>query len=121
MKALKKKAKKPVQGKEIRLKGQLPLLIIKEDDSFIAYTPALDLSSCGSTFAEAQNNFEEALYLFIEECLKDGTLPDVLASLGWKELPGAWSPPQVVGRIDMPLPDISLRRGSHHSHTIKTV
>jgi len=87
-------------------KLQLQVQFIKEGETFIAYSPALDLSTCGGTFEEAQRNFGEAADIFIEECEADGTLVDVLKSLGWEqgEKPSSqWLPPKVVGNVNIPV------------------
>ena len=86
--------------------SRLTVLFIKEGDAFVTYSPALDLSSSGATVEEAKKNFQEALTLFMEECINRGTLPDALASLGWQQVApnGAWSPPEVVGQFDIPMP-----------------
>lgn len=91
----------------LEMKGQLSGFVFREGDMFVAYTPALDLSSCGRTYKEAVVNCEKAADIFFRECIKDGTLGEVLASLGWQRLvkpKGAWLPPQVVGHFDLPIP-----------------
>jgi len=90
----------------VKIEGNLPVTVFKEGALFVAYTPALDLSTCGRTFKEAQKNFDEAVTLFFDHCLEQGTLPEVLASLGWqktKSPTNAWRPPEVVGRFDHPV------------------
>lgn len=62
---------------KVKIKGTIPLCFMREKDSFIAFTPALDLSTCGRTFEEAKKNFAEALEIFFEECFKMGTLDTV--------------------------------------------
>ena len=54
--------------KKVHIKSKIPVLFMKEEKSFIAYSPVIDLSSCGRTMLEAKNNFEEALEIFFEEC-----------------------------------------------------
>jgi predicted RNase H-like HicB family nuclease len=91
----------------VRMESKLPVIFLKEDRAFIAYTPALDLSTCGETIEEAKANFEQAVKIFFQECTKRGTLEDVLISLGWKKSttrPQTWQPPEVVGHIDLPIP-----------------
>jgi len=88
-----------------KIKGTLPLCFIKEGKSFIAFSPALDLSTCGRTFEEAKKNFIEALELFFEECVSMGTLNEVLESCGWKKGRNKeWTPPAYIGeeRIEFP-------------------
>jgi predicted RNase H-like HicB family nuclease len=67
---------------KVKIKGTIPLCFMREKDSFIAFTPALDLSTCGRTFEEAKKNFAEALEIFFEECFSMGTLKEVLESRG---------------------------------------
>lgn len=87
----------------IEVKTKLEVVVLREGDAFIAYSPALDLSTCGQTFEEAQQNFNEALDIFLVECIKDDTLGEVLESLGWKKVDSKWQPPTVVGQIDVPI------------------
>ncbi|MBU1147118.1 MAG: hypothetical protein KKD11_02100 [Candidatus Omnitrophica bacterium] len=81
----------------------LTVSIYKENGSYIAYTPALDLSTCGNTFEKAKKRFEEIVPLFIEELEKEGTLEEVLYSLGWRKVNKPrkrWIPPRFVGQIE---------------------
>ncbi len=75
---------------------KIPVSIFKEDKHFIAYTPALDLSTSGDSFKEVKNRFEEAVYIFFDEVSKRGTLEEVLQELGWKKLKKTWSPPRFI-------------------------
>lgn len=81
---------------KVAIKFALPVSVLKEGDSFVAYTPALDLSTAGSTFEEAQKNFEEAVNIFFQELVEMGTLDDVLAELGWQKQNNNFIPPVVV-------------------------
>lgn len=81
---------------KVAVKFALPFSILREDDSFIAYTPALDLSTAGSTFEEAQKNFEEAVNIFFKELVEMGTLDDVLVELGWQKQNNNFVPPVVI-------------------------
>ena len=81
----------------------------REGKMFIAYTPSLDLSTCGKTFEEAKRNFKEAVDIFFEECIKDGTIQDVLESCGWVKSPqNGWRPPVFVGDEDINVPRAAL-------------
>lgn len=53
--------------------AQLPVSFLREGKRFIAYTPALDLSTSGKTFEEAKEHFVEASELFFEELDRMGT------------------------------------------------
>ena len=70
--------------KNINIQFGLPVTILKEGNSFVAYTPALDLSTSGVSFEDAQKNFIEAVNIFFEELIEMGTLDEVLTELGWQ-------------------------------------
>lgn len=79
------------------------VFVLKEDDLFVAYCPALELSSYGKTKKEAKENFSDALKIFIEETQKKGTLEKMLLSLGWtlKQKPQVrYKPPLLTGKIN---------------------
>ncbi|MGH7953909.1 MAG: type II toxin-antitoxin system HicB family antitoxin [Limisphaerales bacterium] len=69
---------------KINVRGSIPVVFFKEDNSFIAHCPVLELSTCGATFDEAAAAFDEVLNIFFEECAERGTLDEVLQSCGWK-------------------------------------
>jgi len=77
---------------------QLPVSFLREGKRFIAYTPALDLSTSGKTFEEAKKHFEEASKLFLEELERMGTLDETLSNLGWRKLERRWTPPVLVAQ-----------------------
>jgi hypothetical protein len=52
--------------------------IFKEGRLYVAYTPELDVSSCGGTETKAKVNLIEAVRLFLEEADKMGTLRQIL-------------------------------------------
>lgn len=66
----------------LNLELSLPVSVLKEGKYFIAYSPALDLSTSGKSFTEAKNRFGEAVQIFFEELLEKGTLNEVLVELG---------------------------------------
>lgn len=72
---------------------QLPVSFLREGKRFVAYTPALDLSTSGKTFKEAKQHFEEATALFFEELEQMGTTNETLKNLGWQKLERRWTPP----------------------------
>jgi hypothetical protein len=53
---------------------QFTTQIFKEGRMYVAYTPQLDLSSCGGTKEKAIENLGEACRLFLEEAEKLGPL-----------------------------------------------
>ncbi|OHB16423.1 MAG: hypothetical protein A2431_01865 [Candidatus Zambryskibacteria bacterium RIFOXYC1_FULL_39_10] len=88
-----------------RMKINVPVSYFKEDKSFVAYTPALDLSSAGKTLKEAEKNIAEAVSIFMEEILIHGTVDEVLSSLGWKKISktSQWMPPIFVSHGMLPV------------------
>lgn len=79
------------------LSVNLPVLILKEGKSFVAYSPVLDLSTCGGTEKQAKKMFAEALEIFLKELSEAGTLEEVLTNLGWeKKSKQNWQPPVMV-------------------------
>ncbi len=74
----------------------LPVQIIKQNKRFVAYTPALDISTSGKTEKEAQARFVEMAEIFFEEIIEAGTASDVLSELGWKIAQKKWTPPQII-------------------------
>lgn len=88
--------KKPVN----KLDVNLTVSILKQGDYFVAYTPALDISTYGKSVTEAQNNFDELVRTFFEEFVDDERrLDNVLESLGWSKDKKAWSPPVEVKHV----------------------
>ena len=57
--------------------------ILQEDGYFIAYSPALDLSSYGESENEAVKNFKGALLTYIQSVTTHQTLFADLKKLGW--------------------------------------
>ena len=84
--------------------GKLSVTFLREGRRFIAYAPALDLSTSGKSFEETKKRFEEITSIFFEEIIKQGTAEEVLENLGWEKHEKMWVPPLVIG---------------HESHTIR--
>ena len=87
-----------------RIKFQKVMLTVtfyREGNKFIAYSPALNLSTCGDTQEQDKRRFEEMLGIFLEEVDKMGTLEDVFLECGWKKIGHPqrhWQPPVFVGQ-----------------------
>lgn len=82
--------------KKVQFQVKLPVSILREGKSFIAYTPVLDLSTAGKSFEEVQKRFTEAAQIFLEELVEAGTLDEVLTGLGWQKINNTFSPPVVI-------------------------
>jgi len=74
----------------------LALVIMKEGRHFVAYSPALDLSTAGKSAKDAKVKFREAAEILLEEIFEAGTANDVLSDLGWKKIQKSWTPPPVI-------------------------
>ncbi len=82
-------------------KVTLTVTFYREGNKFIAYSPALNLSTCGDSQDQAKRRFEEILGIFLGEVDKMGTLEDVLLECGWKKIGHPqrhWQPPVFVGQ-----------------------
>jgi len=72
-------------------------IVFQEGKVYVAYSPKLDVSSCGSTVEEAKVNLKMAVRLFIEESEKLGTLQEILEEAGYESKDtGHWIAPRVV-------------------------
>lgn len=74
---------------------QLEVNISKQGRQYIAYAPALDISTVGSTKQEVRKRFAELVDIYFAELVAAGTLDDALEELGWKRGRSAWQPPRV--------------------------
>lgn len=70
--------------------------IFKEGDTYVAYVPELDLSSCGGTADEARNNIRDAVQGFLETCQEMGTLDEILGEAGYRREGEKWLPPEFI-------------------------
>ncbi len=79
--------------------------IFKEGETFVAYVPALDLSSCGATDEEARRNIRDAVRGFLDTCAAMGTLDEVLEEAGYRHEADGWRAPEFVSvdRLTMSL------------------
>lgn len=77
---------------------KLSVAIFREGERFVAYSPALDLSTSGETFEQVKHRFDEAAQLFFEEVTKKGMLETVLTELGWQKTVRDWQPPMLVAQ-----------------------
>ena len=57
--------------------------IFKEGDTYVAYVPALDISSCGNTDEEARRNIRDAVRGFLAASADMGTLDEILREAGY--------------------------------------
>lgn len=65
------------------LSVKLELYKFKEDNAFIMYCPALDLSTSGKSEEEAEQSFSETFQIYINYCINKKTLVEDLQKNGW--------------------------------------
>jgi predicted RNase H-like HicB family nuclease len=70
--------------------------IFKEGDTYVAYVPALDVSSCGATDEEARRNIRDAVRGFLTASEQMGTLDEILREAGYQNEAGRWRAPEFV-------------------------
>jgi predicted RNase H-like HicB family nuclease len=76
---------------------EFDMIIFKENETFVAYCPELDISSCGNSVEHAKEMLKSAVRLFIEEAKKMGTLESILEESNYrKDASGKWIPPKLV-------------------------
>jgi hypothetical protein len=72
-----------VLKKNTEITIEVELAIVKEDDYYVAYCPALELSAYGNSIKKAKESFNKEVNIFIEETHKRGTLEKYLLKKGW--------------------------------------
>jgi len=83
-------------------------VVKRKGDSYVAYCPALDLTTQGRSSDEAKENLKEACSLFLTSCFERGTFEQALRELGWKVTKGRPSAPRQTeiphGAFQFPVP-----------------
>lgn len=74
---------KSLHGKK-EVSIHLEVLLFQEDDAYIAYSPALDISAFGDTEESAKDEFAKTLNSHLEYCLNKNTFFDDLRAHGWQ-------------------------------------
>lgn len=66
-----------------------------KDAPFVAYTPELDVASCGPSEEKARQNLHEAVEIVFEEAKRRGKLTELLEEMGFQKEKTGWVPPRV--------------------------
>lgn len=82
---------------DITLPLTIKIMIDKssKDAPFIAYTPEVDVASCGPTEEKARQNLKEAVKIVLEELYKKGKLKEFLQEMGFQKEENHWIAPRV--------------------------
>ncbi len=73
-----------LQKDKYSLNINVEVALFKEAGTWVAYCPALEVSSYGDDKKEAKEAFEEAMQIFLSETERKGTLEKYLLKLGWQ-------------------------------------
>ena len=65
------------------------------DAPFVAYTPELDIASCGPTESKAKKNLAEAVEIILKGATEDGNLKDLLLESGFEIGKSEVKPPKL--------------------------
>jgi|HigsolmetaAR206D_1030411.scaffolds.fasta_scaffold07319_2 Uncharacterized conserved protein len=74
-----------ISDHQIAIRFRLPAHVTREGDWFVAYCPAMDVSSQGRTRDEALSALTEAVTATLEFCIEQNTIDQVLRSLGFRQ------------------------------------
>jgi hypothetical protein len=77
-------AKNTVLKSKHSININVQVVLFEEDNMWVAYCPALELSSYGDDQREAKKAFDEAMNIFLSETDRKGTLERYLLKLGWQ-------------------------------------
>jgi len=73
------------------MKISLRVEIFKEEDTYVALSPELNVSSFGETIEDAKRSIREALEAFIEESERMGTLEAILEESVFSKVNDSWT------------------------------
>lgn len=62
---------------------------------WVAYTPELDVASCGPTEEKAKKNLSEAIQIVLQGAAEDGNLKDLLLEAGFEIKAKSLTPPKI--------------------------
>ncbi len=86
----------------MQTKVDIEVFIYKQDGEFVAYCPSLDLVATDTTKSKAFVAFKETLQLYLDSCVRHGTLEKDLIAHGWRTTPASVTPPQISKIVKKP-------------------
>ncbi len=84
--------------KNYKMEFNMQVSIFMEGNKYVAYSPALDLSTSGDSYSQVKKRFNECVNIFFEEIIEKGTVANVLRDLGWKKIKSRWNPPVLISQ-----------------------
>jgi hypothetical protein len=86
-------------NKQGNMEIMLMVAILKEENYFVAYCPALEISAYAKDLDSAKSEFNKELTIFFDETIKKGTLERLLLSYGWTLKPKEFQPPKPTAKL----------------------
>jgi hypothetical protein len=83
-----------------KIEVRLDMIDFVENDTFITYAPALDLSGYGATRDEAHRSFEVVLEEYMKYTINKKTLAADLSKRGWNVSKKHLNPPSLTWLIE---------------------
>lgn len=77
-------AKNTVSKSKNSININVQVVLFQEDKMWVAYCPALEISSYGDDQEDAKTAFDEAMTIFLKETDRKGTLERCLLKMGWQ-------------------------------------
>lgn len=77
--------------------------VYKEGDTFIAYSPALRLSTYADNIEKLKERFSHLVDIFFDELEEMGTTEEVLLECGWTKITKPfkrWVPPTPIAKME---------------------
>jgi hypothetical protein len=68
-----------------KIRGILPVICFKEDETFLSYCPVLDLVGYGDSEKEAADSLQVVIDEYFTYAIANNTLHEDLLALGWKQ------------------------------------
>ncbi len=79
------------------IKIEFDIFVFREDNTYVAYCPGLDVSSCGNSVEHAKKMLKTAIRLFLEEAEKMNNLKIYLKKQITRKMQVVkWLPPKLV-------------------------
>ena len=90
------------RGTKVSVDVQVGIMYEEGSGEYIAYCPALNVSSFGESQKDAMRSIDQAIKLFVEETCEKGTFNQCLLDLGWrimlKPIP-EFRPPKITRQV----------------------
>lgn len=90
---------KTIHPKKQKMEFALQVNVFKEGKYYIAYSPALELSTQATDYSKVLERFNEIVEIFFEETSKEGNTQKALLQLGWSNKKGKLISPTPIATI----------------------